>query len=104
MNSPEREQPRDAAAPDAGGAEGGHGVAGRGSAVDPLLVSSQELAALLGVSVRHLAGLRSSGRLPSPIRLGRSIRWDREEITDWIAARCPSRDQWEIRAGRGAKS
>lgn len=60
------------------------------------------MAELLGVSERHIWGLNASGRLPAPIRLGRSVRWNRDEIVAWVGAGGPPRDRWErMKAGKG---
>ena len=65
-----------------------------------LAVDAAELAKLLNVSLRHVNALNASGRLPRPIRLGRSVRWPRAELVAWIAAGAPSREAWEeIRKG-----
>lgn len=70
----------------------------------PLLFDRKALARALGVSVRHLAGLRSRGALPAPVRLGAAVRWDVREIGAWIAAGCPARDRWEaLRGARGGR-
>jgi excisionase family DNA binding protein len=60
-----------------------------------LAVDAAELAKLLNVSLRHVNAMNASGRLPRPIRLGRSVRWPRAELEAWIAAGAPSRDAWE---------
>lgn len=62
-----------------------------------LAVDAAELAKLLKVSLRHINALNASGRLPKPIRLGRSVRWPRAELEAWIAAGAPSRDAWEAK-------
>lgn len=67
--------------------------------ISRLIVDAAELARLLQVSLRHVNALNSSGRLPRPIRLGRSVRWPREELVRWIAAGAPSRDAWETMKG-----
>lgn len=40
-----------------------------------LALSVRDVAELLGISTRHCWKLAASGRLPQPIRLGRSVRW-----------------------------
>ena len=60
-----------------------------------LAIPADALARLLGISLRHVWGLNSSGRLPRPIRLGRSVRWVRAELEAWLAAGGPRRDEWE---------
>lgn len=67
----------------------------------PLLFDRRALARALGVSLRHVDGMRSRGLVPTPVRLGAAVRWDAAEITRWIAAGCPARDRWE--ALRGTK-
>jgi predicted DNA-binding transcriptional regulator AlpA len=64
-----------------------------------LLLRAAEVALALGIGKRHLAALNSSGRLPRPIQLGRSVRWRAEEIRDWVAAGAPCRDRWEQMRG-----
>jgi len=62
---------------------------------DKLLLSATEVAALLGISRSAFYSLLSSGRIgPLPVRLGRSVRWDKRELETWIAEKCPSRDRW----------
>lgn len=54
-----------------------------------LLLSAQTLAQRLAVSVRTLWRLRSSGKLPEPIRLGGAVRWRTADVDAWVAAGCP---------------
>ena len=69
-----------------------------GSATPPapesLLVDAAQAAALLGVSRNMVWKLNATGRLPIPVRLGRCVRWRRNELVDWINADCPARDRW----------
>ena len=62
---------------------------------EAVLLSAADLAAMLRVTVRHVRALDASGRLPKPIRLGRAVRWSRDELLAWIKAGGPSRDRWE---------
>jgi excisionase family DNA binding protein len=61
----------------------------------PLAVTADEVAELLGVSRAHVWRLHSSGRLPSPVRFGRAVRWDRQMLAQWLAAGAPPRVKWE---------
>ncbi|MDP1561989.1 MAG: helix-turn-helix domain-containing protein [Pirellulaceae bacterium] len=50
------------------------------------------VAAMLNVSTRHTYRLADSGRMPRPLKLGGACRWDRQVISAWISAGCPSVD------------
>ncbi len=41
-------------------------------------------------SPRHIYRLADSGKLPPPRRLGALVRWDLDEIDEWIDAGCPA--------------
>jgi len=62
--------------------------------IEPLLIDAAGVARMLGVSRRHVHALESSGRIPSPVRLSRSVRWRVAEIREFVAAGCPSRDKF----------
>lgn len=53
----------------------------------PLLLTVDEVAHLLGISVRSVWRLTSGGELPGPITLGRSKRWARRTIEDYVAGK-----------------
>lgn len=48
------------------------------------------VAAMLGVSERHVYRLADSGKMPRPIKLGGANRWDRLTLAQWIDDGCPS--------------
>jgi excisionase family DNA binding protein len=58
---------------------------------EPLLITAEEFAELMQVSVRSVWRLRSAGEIPEPVRIGGTIRWRREEVLQWIEAGCPPR-------------
>ena len=64
----------------------------RGAGV--LLLSVEEVAALLGCSPSHVWRLHASGKVPKPVKLGRLVRWRRAEIAAWVGANAPPRSQW----------
>lgn len=70
---------------------------------DRLALTAEQLAAALQVSQRHVWAMHSAGRLPRPIRLGRAVRWPAAAIEGWLAAGCPSREDWERRSTEGGK-
>jgi len=50
-----------------------------------ILMTAQETAHLLGISVRSIWRLSGNGQLPKPISLGRSKRWSRTAMEEYIA-------------------
>jgi predicted DNA-binding transcriptional regulator AlpA len=68
---------------------------------EPLALTSAEVARLLEISERHLWTLNSTARVPKPIRLGRSIRWNAAELREWLQAGAPERSIWETMRSSG---
>jgi len=63
---------------------------GNAATVVSLLIPDVEAAALAGISRSHLHRLRAGGLFgPRPIKLGRALRFNRQEVIDWIGAKCP---------------
>ncbi|NLX22442.1 MAG: AlpA family phage regulatory protein [Phycisphaerae bacterium] len=60
-----------------------------------LMVTRSQLAEGLGISQRHLDRLEETGKLPCPIRLGRSVRWRTADIELWVDEGCPCRREFE---------
>lgn len=60
-------------------------------------MSARQLSQMLNVSLRQVWRLNAAGKLPRPIRLGGSVRWNRAEIQQWFEAGCPDRKVWEAR-------
>jgi len=70
------------------------------SAIPSCGISAVEAATLLGISESHFYNLRKTGRLgPDPKRLGRSRRYDRQELLDWWRSGCPTRERWQAIRG-----
>lgn len=65
------------------------------TSMSKLALTAGEVAELFGISRAHVWKLHSSGRMPTPIRLGRAVRWDRKSLEAWLAAGAPTRDRWE---------
>jgi excisionase family DNA binding protein len=55
----------------------------------PMLLDARSVAHLLDCSVRHVARLTDSGKMPAPLKIGRLLRWPRRTIENWIADGCP---------------
>jgi excisionase family DNA binding protein len=56
------------------------------AADDPQLLSIDQLAQRLGITVRHVRRLVADKRVPY-YKIGRLVRFDPAEITDWLATR-----------------
>jgi len=67
----------------------------------PLAYSAAQLADRLNVSLRHVRRMDAAGKLPRPVRLGRSVRWPLREIEAWLSAGAPDRRTWEALRNRG---
>ncbi len=59
------------------------------------LLTVNGLAKELKISARQVWKMLSRGDLPSPIKLGRSVRWRAAEIAGWLDAGAPTRELWE---------
>ncbi len=55
----------------------------------PLLIDRRQVGELLNLSTRTVWRLLSAGKLPKPVRIGRSVRWSRSDLETWIANGCP---------------
>lgn len=55
-----------------------------------VLISSSELAKMLSVSVVTIRRLCDEGKVPGLVRLGRSVRFQKNVCIDWINAGCQS--------------
>jgi predicted DNA-binding transcriptional regulator AlpA len=64
---------------------------------DVLLVTAKQAAAMCGKSLRTWRTWDSAGRIPRPVRIGRSTLWRIGELQRWVAAGCPRRKDWETR-------
>ncbi|MDW8244872.1 MAG: helix-turn-helix domain-containing protein [Thermogemmata sp.] len=71
----------------------------------PLLLSARDLASMLRLSLRTIRLMNASGRLPTPLRIGGSVRWRADEIRAWLDAGAPDRATWErMRLGSGREA
>ena len=63
--------------------------------VEPLLVGSAVAARVTGMSARSWQRLAAEGAVPAPIPFGRKRLWRLEELREWVALGCPSRERFE---------
>ncbi len=65
---------------------------------DVQLLTVADFSKCLRISVRQCWRLVKGGQVPAPVKLSnRILRWRRKEISDWLAAGSPRREQWEKR-------
>jgi predicted DNA-binding transcriptional regulator AlpA len=73
-------------------------LAGRLAAPPAELLTREQVAAMLNVSLRTFTELESAGAVgPEPVRLGgsgRLIRYQADRIRAWVAAGAPGRQRW----------
>jgi predicted DNA-binding transcriptional regulator AlpA len=62
----------------------------------PLILTAAAAAAIFHKSARSWHNWNATGKVPRPIRIGRSTFWRREEILAWFTAGCPDRETWEF--------
>lgn len=55
-----------------------------------VLLDVTGVARLLTCSERSIWRLADAGKMPTPVRIGRLVRWQRQGLMDWIAAGCPA--------------
>ncbi|HUY31455.1 MAG TPA: helix-turn-helix domain-containing protein [Pirellulales bacterium] len=61
-----------------------------------LLLTADDLARELAVSVKTIRRLDGMGKLPRALKIGNHAkRWPRAVIVDWLGAGCPPRAEWE---------
>lgn len=62
--------------------------------VEGLLLKAPAAAAACSVSLRTWRAWDAAGRIPLPVRVGRSTFWRADELRAWVAAGCPDRQSW----------
>jgi len=62
----------------------------------PQLLGVESVAAMLDASTSHVRRLADGGKMPRPLKLGASVRWNRIDLENWIAGGCKA-----VRATKG---
>jgi predicted DNA-binding transcriptional regulator AlpA len=68
--------------------------------IEPLLLNAEQTGLVLGISRSKLYQMHNAGLLPLPVSLGGCVRWDVNELREWLSARdlktglLPNRQQW----------
>ena len=58
-------------------------------------LTAEQAAVLIGIGRAHFFKLRSADRIPAPLRLGRCVRWLRDDLVEWLRLGCPPRERFE---------
>lgn len=58
--------------------------------IDKEFYSRDELAELIGCSVRHVDTMRKKMLLPEAVRLGHLVKWTGVSIRRWVESGCPA--------------
>jgi excisionase family DNA binding protein len=53
------------------------------------MLTIQQIATLLGVSRITVRRYWAAGLIPEPVKLGRTVRWRKSDIDQWLENRCP---------------
>ena len=62
----------------------------------PLLLRTADAAAICGVAERTWRSWHATGKVPMPVRIGRTPLWAYAELQRWAAAGCPDRLSWQV--------
>ena len=70
---------------------------------EKILLSVNEVAAILELNQQTVRNMANDGRMPKPIKVGGSVRWKKDTIFEWIESGCPTEKSQE-RGERGMDS
>ena len=65
---------------------------------EQLLVAS-DVGEMLSLSKRQIFRLNSSGKIPTPVKIGGSTRWMESQLSAWLQAGAPDRVTWNLIRG-----
>ena len=74
------------------------------SAVEPMVLNAEDAGRMCGRSEASWWRDHAAGRIPAPVRIGRSTLWRVQELRDWLAAGCPTRTIWQAMRGGPARN
>lgn len=55
---------------------------------EAVLLNVRQVAGMTGLGQRTVWKLSAAGRMPRPVRIGRAVRWRRDDLIDWIENEC----------------
>jgi len=69
------------------------------SKVTAKLLTANAVGEMLSLSKRQIFRLKSSGRIPAPVKIGGSVRWKHTDIERWISLGCPDGKTFVVMRG-----
>lgn len=60
-----------------------------------IMLTDVEAAKLLHLGRTKFRQLVDTGKTPAPVRFGRSVRWVRADLVQWVKVGCPTREKWD---------
>ena len=68
--------------------------------VEPLMLRAKEAAGLCGLAVSTWYELKSAGRLPPSIKIGKARLWRLDILRRWVELDCPTVDRFKAMEGK----
>ena len=62
--------------------------------IEPLMLRAKDAARLCGLAVSTWYELKSAGKLPPSIKLGKARLWRMEVLRKWVEMDCPTIDRF----------
>lgn len=63
--------------------------------LEPLMLRAKDAAGLCGLAVSTWYELKSAGKLPPSIKLGKARLWRTDLLRKWVELDCPTIDRFE---------
>jgi predicted DNA-binding transcriptional regulator AlpA len=61
----------------------------------PRMLKAADAAEYIGLSRSSILKADKDGQVPRPLRIRAAVRWDKEELSRWLDAGAPIREEWE---------
>ncbi|HBT77631.1 MAG TPA: hypothetical protein DEB39_12080 [Planctomycetaceae bacterium] len=72
--------------------------------MNPLLLKTVDAASFCGVTLRLWRTWNALGKNPAPVRIGKALFWNRDELVRWVEAGCPRREHWNALSRKKSRS
>jgi predicted DNA-binding transcriptional regulator AlpA len=71
--------------------------------VEPLLVDTEQAAAVCGIGRATWFRLKSAGMTPAPVKLAGRVLYRLDDLKKWVSLGCPPRKEFETRKSAGGR-